>query len=84
MNRYKVGVQELISETGITINGNKPYDIQVHNPRFYRRVLSQGSLGMGESYMEGWWDCEDLDTFFNKIFTKGIEKKYRIIGNFFG
>ncbi|MNQ21609.1 Cyclopropane-fatty-acyl-phospholipid synthase [compost metagenome] len=83
MNRYKVGVQELISETGITINGNKPYDIQVHNPRFYRRVLSQGSLGMGESYMEGWWDCEDLDTFFNKIFTKGIEKKIQNNWKFF-
>ncbi|WP_291097856.1 MULTISPECIES: cyclopropane fatty acyl phospholipid synthase [unclassified Flavobacterium] len=75
MNKYKAAVQELISETGITINGNKPYDIQVHNPKFYQRVLSQGSLGVGESYMEGWWDCEDLDTFFNKIFTNGIEKK---------
>jgi cyclopropane-fatty-acyl-phospholipid synthase len=66
MDKYKAAVQELISETGITINGNKPYDIQVHNPKFYQRVLSQGTLGVGESYMEGWWDCEDLDTFLNK------------------
>lgn len=83
MNRYKVAVQELISETGITINGNRPYDIQVHNPGFYQRVLSQGSLGLGESYMEGWWDCEDLDTFFNKIFTNGIEKKVQNNRKFF-
>jgi len=75
MKKYKVAVEELISGTGITINGDKPYDLQVHDPRFYQRVLSQGSLGMGESYMEGWWDCEDLDTFFYKIFTNGIEKK---------
>lgn len=75
MNTYKTTIKELIAETGITINGKESFDIQVHNPKFYKRVLSQGSLGLGESYMEGWWDCEDLDTFFHKIFTDEIEKK---------
>ena len=28
--------------------------------RFFARLLAYGSLGLGESYMEGWWDCEDL------------------------
>lgn len=75
MSTYKTTIKELISETGITINGTESYDIQVHNSKFYHRVLSQGSLGLGESYMEGWWDCDDLDTFFHKIFMEEIEKK---------
>lgn len=74
-NKYQVAIQKLISEAGITINGDKPYDIQVYDQRFYQRVLSQGSIGVGESYMEGWWDCKDLDTFLYKIFTNEIEKK---------
>jgi cyclopropane-fatty-acyl-phospholipid synthase len=33
--------------------------IQIHTPRFYRQML-RGSVGMGESYMDGLWDCDDL------------------------
>ncbi len=31
----------------------------IHNVDFYRRVCTHGTLGFGESYMEGWWDCAD-------------------------
>jgi cyclopropane-fatty-acyl-phospholipid synthase len=53
-------IRRLTSEIGITINGDAASDIHVHNPRFYARVLAYGSLGLGESYMEGDWDCADL------------------------
>jgi cyclopropane-fatty-acyl-phospholipid synthase len=53
--------REILASAEIEINGNRPWDIQVHNPAFYRRVLAQGSLGLGESYMDGWWDAEALD-----------------------
>ncbi len=56
-------VQELLSQAGIVINGFNPWDIRVHDKRFFKRVLQQGSLGLGESYMEGWWDCKRLDIF---------------------
>lgn len=59
--------QKILAEADIQINGNRPWDITVHNERFYRRVLSQGSLGLGESYMDGWWDAKHLDEFFTKI-----------------
>lgn len=77
MNSYRKAIEELISETGITINGNQSFDIQVHNEDFYKRVLQNGSLGLGESYMEGWWDCEDLDVFFYKLFSHELEKKVK-------
>ena len=37
--------------------------LQVHDVRMYGRLLGQGSLGLGEAYMEGWWDVEALDEF---------------------
>ena len=49
--------QKLLTHAGITINGTQPWDIQVHNEKLYQRVIAEGSLGLGESYMEGWWDC---------------------------
>jgi cyclopropane-fatty-acyl-phospholipid synthase len=64
---FKAKAQTLLSRTGITINGSQPYDIQIHDDRFYRRVLMQGSLGLGESYMDGWWDCDQLDEFFYRV-----------------
>ncbi len=61
MDRLRKTANELLSLAGVEINGPHYYDIQVHNDDFYQRVLSQGSLGLGESYMDGWWDCNDLD-----------------------
>lgn len=59
----------------IVHNGKNPWDIQVHDNRFYKRVLTQGSLGLGESYMDGWWDCQRLDEFFYKILISRVDKK---------
>lgn len=61
-------VQTLLSEADIIINGNRPHDIQVHDEKFYQRFVKDGRLGLGESYMEGWWDCAQLDEMFFKLF----------------
>lgn len=68
-------VEKLLDEAGITIDGDQPYDIQVHNDDFYKRVIQQGSLGLGESYMDSWWDCERLDILFYKILRAKLDKK---------
>lgn len=60
-------IEELAEQGGIKINGKNPWDIQVLDERFYNRVFAHGSLGLGESYMEGWWECEQLDEFFYKV-----------------
>ncbi len=72
---FKHIVERLLAQTDIQINGSAPYDIQVHHPDFYQRVLQQGSLGLGESYMDGWWDCERLDILFDKILRAKLDKK---------
>lgn len=68
----KTIIHQLAHTAGITINGNAPWDITVHNEDFYARVLNEGSLGLGESYMQKWWDCERLDIFFYKILRMHI------------
>ncbi len=46
---------------------------------FFKRVLQEGSLGLGESYMDGWWECERLDIFFHKVLRAGLEKQLHTI-----
>lgn len=71
---YRI-VSELLSRADIDINGNGPADIQVKNPDLFKRILQEGSLGLGESYMDGWWECDRLDQFFSKILRAGLEKQ---------
>ncbi|XKL69413.1 hypothetical protein PGB90_007182 [Kerria lacca] len=57
--------KELLSSANIQINGNRPFDIRIKNPNIYKRIVQQGSLALGESYMDGWWECDQLDVFFH-------------------
>ncbi|VTM11656.1 Cyclopropane-fatty-acyl-phospholipid synthase [Raoultella terrigena] len=66
---------ELLGRAGIEINGPAPSDLRIKNPLFFKRVLQEGSLGLGESYMDGWWDCERLDIFFHKVLRAGLENQ---------
>ena len=61
MSAAKVIVSELFARAGIRTDGREAHDLRVHDERFYRRVISGGTLGFGESYMDGWWDCDALD-----------------------
>lgn len=70
-------VAEVLSIADIQINGERPYDIQVYDDRFYERVLRDGSLGLGESYMEGWWDAPELDQCIHKILSAHLQEKVR-------
>ncbi len=71
---YRIAA-ELLGRAGIEINGSAPSDLRVKNPLFFKRVLQEGSLGLGESYMDGWWECERLDIFFHKVLRAGLEKQ---------
>lgn len=75
MRTDKQIAQSLLESAGITINGPNDWDIQVHNEELYGRVLRHGSLGLGESYMDGWWDCKNLDQFFYKALSINLENK---------
>ncbi|CCK02404.1 Cyclopropane-fatty-acyl-phospholipid synthase [Cronobacter sakazakii 701] len=71
---YRIAT-ELLSRAGKRVKNPAPSDIQVKNPDFFKRVLQEGSLGLGESYMDGWWECERLDLFFTKVLRAGLEEQ---------
>jgi cyclopropane-fatty-acyl-phospholipid synthase len=71
---YRI-VNELLSRASIRVNGSSPSDIRVNNPLFFKRVLQEGSLGLGESYMDGWWECDRLDIFFQQVLRAGLERQ---------
>ena len=65
--RLQDTVQRLCDYADVRLGGDRPWDIEVHNPGFYPRVLKEGSIGLGESYMDGWWDSAGLDQFFTRV-----------------
>lgn len=71
-------IQELLDHAGVQIDGDRPFDIQVHKPELYARVLAGGSLALGESYMDGWWDCAALDRFFELVLGAQLDKQIRL------
>lgn len=77
---------DYLEGVGITLNGSKSYDIRVHNDEFYGRLRFNPSLGAGEAYMDGLWDCDQLDDLFFKICRHQLDakiyKKWTILGQY--
>lgn len=63
-------VSDHLRRAGIEIGGARPWDIQVHDGRFFDRVARKGALGAGESYMDGEWDCTQLDEMAARVMKR--------------
>lgn len=68
---------ELLEAAGITVGGDAPRDIQVHDDRLWDRILKDRELGLGESYMDGWWDANALDEFLTVLQTADLQSMIR-------
>ncbi|MGA7159722.1 MAG: cyclopropane fatty acyl phospholipid synthase [Bacteroidota bacterium] len=77
MTGIKNDLRELLLSADIVIDGDRPWDIQVHNEGFYTRVVRELTIGLGESYMDGWWDCQNLDQFFYHILSSHLDEKVK-------
>ena len=69
-------IGKLAEKADVRINGDRPWDIQVHNEHLFSRVLRQGTLGLGEAYMDGWWDCEAMDAMFCRVLRAHLESMF--------
>jgi len=67
-------IKRIFSSFGVDINGDKPSDMKFNtNKMWYRMVkyhIGIDRLAVGEGYMDGLWDCDDLQTFFEKVFLE--------------
>ena len=76
MSRAQKILTDLLAAADIHVDGARPWDIQVHDPRFFGRVLGSGTLGFGESYMDGWWDCRALDEMCDRAFRAQLDQRF--------
>ena len=74
-DRYRHRVEALLGEADVAIGGTRPWDLQVHEPRLYARLLGEGSLGLGESYMDGWWDTASLDGLLHRLLQARLDER---------
>ena len=75
--RFQKKLNELLKTAEVKLNGERPWDIQVHDERFYRRILAGGSLAAGEAYMADWWDCKAIDQLFYRLLRSHIDKRIK-------
>ncbi len=75
MPNYQQKTAQILDLAGIKIDGPRPFDLKVNNPKLYGRVFRHGSLGFGEAYMDGWWDVDSLDEFLTRIFKARLSSK---------
>lgn len=73
--KYKKLTEEILDIAGSKINGSHPWDIHIHNYEFYRRAITEGELGLGESYMDAWWEAEKIDEFVYRALTTQLDEK---------
>jgi len=76
-NKLKDFVGELLGSVDIKINGDRPWDIKIHDERLYRRIVTAGNLGLGEAYMDGWWDCNQIDELIYRVLDGNLADKAR-------
>lgn len=74
LNRLQIGSLELIEPAaslrfGVDAgSGTGPTaDLKVHDPRFYRKLGLEGTLGAAEAYLNGWWETTDLVALFRLL-----------------
>jgi cyclopropane-fatty-acyl-phospholipid synthase len=75
MSHLEETIKALLLSAGIELNGTGEADIQVNNPDFYKLVLQKGALGLGESYMGGWWDAKKPDEFIHRALKASLDEK---------
>ena len=65
-----------LERTGLVPNGSNSADPQIHDDRLWGRVLRDGTLGLGEAYMDGWWDAEALDVCLHRLIRADVQKAF--------
>lgn len=70
-------LEKLLNKADVKINGERKWDIKVNNEKLFARLMSGGSLALGESYMDGWWDCQAIDKMIYRILRTNLDKEVR-------
>ena len=80
LHPFRHRVERLLGEADVRITAGddpaaRPWDMQVHDHRLYARLVEQGSLGLGEAYMDGWWDAPSLDGLLAHLLGARLDRR---------
>ena len=65
---FRKAVTGKFAAAGVSIGGERPWDVKIRRERFFPRVFLRGSLGLGESFMDGDWECDAIDEMVCRLF----------------
>lgn len=68
-------VRETFADAGIAIGGDRPHDVRVHDPAFYRNLCLHGDTGLATSYIAGHFDCDRLDEMVFRLLKADAHKR---------
>lgn len=74
---FRKRIEYFLSLADVKVGGDRPWDLQVYNDNFFSRVMADGSLGLGESYVDNWWESNKLDEFFCRILRADLNEKFK-------
>jgi cyclopropane-fatty-acyl-phospholipid synthase len=74
--RLRPRFERLLTEADVRIGGDRPWDIHIHDERLFAHVLLDRSVGLGDAYVAGWWDCDDLDELIFRLLTLRGERRF--------
>jgi cyclopropane-fatty-acyl-phospholipid synthase len=74
-------IDALLAQADVRVDGDRPWDLQLHHPRFFARTFLQGSLGLGDAYMDGWWDAGSLDGLLYRLLAAQVDERARGLGD---
>ncbi len=74
---FRARIEALLALADVRVGGSRPWDLHVHDPRLFRRLLAEGSLGLGEAYMDGWWDAARLDELLERLLAAKLDTRVR-------
>ncbi|WFS62064.1 cyclopropane fatty acyl phospholipid synthase [Pseudodesulfovibrio thermohalotolerans] len=77
MSASRAILADLLTEAGVAVDGDHPWDIKVSDERLFHDILLRKNLGLGEGYMRGWWNCERVDEFIFRVLKTGAEERVR-------
>jgi cyclopropane-fatty-acyl-phospholipid synthase len=81
LHPFRHRVETLLGAAGVHPGGPGECDPRILDDRFHARVLRQGSLGLGESYMDGWWDVRSLDGMLYLLLRHGVDQAVHGVGS---
>jgi cyclopropane-fatty-acyl-phospholipid synthase len=66
---------DLLAKADVRIDGDRPWDIRLKDPRALPRIVGWGNLGLGESFMAGWIEIDRVDEFIDRVLRAGLQRE---------